>query len=507
MAYRRSGLLLVALSVALVAACAPDPQDVRTARRPIHFNDVTAVAGLPTEAVRSFGALSTDHDGDGDLDLFINRHADIASLYVMQEGSFVPTISTFMKQEGYLDPDERVDRHGCAWGEANGDRVLDLFCTQGAKEGTSTGPNQLFLGGDGRFTEVAQAFGVDDVYGRGRNVNWLDYDRDGDLDLFVLNAPREGYPSVFFRNDGGTFQPVDVGIDPSISGWPTSSWADWDGDLDPDLLVLDGDSGAIAYRNHRGRFTRGSFASVPRIRWISATWADVDGDSRVDLHLVSKTRSLVLRNSKDGFVPIHDMRLRVGRMSVWLDVENDGDMDAFIVQGAHGSSPRGGKTNVSDVWLMNDGGELRAVDQPSLRGPIGGNGDAAVSGDFDQDGRTDLYVTNGHNPWAWQGKGRLYRNTSQAWNSVALTLGGDRWNPRAFGARVKVDNGAFSYWRHITDGVSSRAQSASDLVLGIGDAARAKITVVWPDGTRGCWTARAGGGLVARMGAAKCVVP
>jgi hypothetical protein len=194
-------------------------------------------------------------------------------------------------------------------------------------------------------------------------------------------------------------------------------------------------------------------------------------------------------------------------MSVWFDVENDGDLDGFIVQGAHGSSPRRGKTNVRDVMLVNDDGDLRRVDQLSLRGPVTGNGDAAVTGDFDQDGRADLYVTNGHNPWAWQGMGRLYRNTSDAWNSVALSLVGDRWNPRAFGARIKVDNGAFSYWRHVTDGVSSRAQSASGLILGIGDARRVEITVEWPNGSRGCWTARAGSGLVARMGVAACSVP
>ena len=106
----------------------------------------------------------------------------------------------------------------------------------------------------------------------------FDLDLDSDLDLFVLNAPRPGYPSVVFRNDRGTFRQMDPGIRASTSGWPTSSWADWDGDLDPDLLVLDGDGGAIAYRNDRGEFTRGSLGAVPRLRWISATWPDVDGD-------------------------------------------------------------------------------------------------------------------------------------------------------------------------------------------------------------------------------------
>jgi hypothetical protein len=507
MAHRRSRILLTVVCVALIAACAPRPEDGRSTRRSIYFEDATAVLGLPTEPTRSFGALSADHDDDGDLDLFVNRHADIASLYATQEGRFVQTVSTFMRQEGYLDLDGRVDRHGCAWGEANGDRLLDLYCTQGAKQGTSTGPNQLFLGGDGRFVESAQLLGVADLYGRGRTVNWLDHDLDHDLDLFVLNAVRDGYPSSFFRNDKGAFEQVDLGIRPSTSGWPTSTWADWDGDVDPDLLVLDGDAGAIAYRNHRGRYRRVAFTSVPHAHWISATWTDVDADARIDLHLISKTRSLVLRNSKAGFVPIHDMRLRVGRMSAWLDIENDGDLDAFIVQGAHGSGPRRGRTNVPDVLLLNDAGDLRRVDQPSLRGPAAGNGDAAVTGDFDQDGRVDLFVANGHNPWAWEGEGRLYRNASDAWNSIALTLVGDRWNPRAFGARIRVDNGAFSYWRHVTDGVSSRAQSASDLILGIGDARRAEIVVEWPDGSRGCWTVPAGGGLVARMGTSTCGVP
>jgi hypothetical protein len=343
---------------------------------------------------------------------------------------------------------------------------------------------------------------VDDPLGRGRTVNWLDFDSDGDLDVFVGNEFRRGHPNLTFRNDRGTFTEVRVGIRAELATM-ASVWADPDRDGDPDLLVLThGPEGAVFYRNLGGRFEQQNLQGVSGRRWTSAAWGDFDGDGWPDLHLVSRWRAVLLRNDAGRLVPHHSMKLKAGRMSAWFDADNDGDLDLFLIQGRP-RKEEWGRTNGPDILLLQEGGTFRVHHGANLGGPLKGSADSAVVADFDRDGREDLLVTNGYLE-SW-GRVQLFRNHTRAGNSIGLTLIGTRWNPLGMGATVTVRTDRMRYRRQITDGANFKAQAdVGHLVLGIGPALSADIQVAWPDGRKDCVAGLAGVPLRLEIGTRPC---
>ena len=454
-------------------------------RRGYSFVDITSQAGL-IDATRTWGSSWNDYNEDGKPDLWIGRHWRQPRLYASTPGQRFP-------ENGSKDfRMAEIDRHACVWGEANGDGRADLYCVRGADKGKGAGANQLFLqGSSGVFSNRAEGRGVSNPHGRGRTANWLDYDSDEDLDLFVGNLTRSGYPNAMFRNDGDVFTQVEVGLSHELST-VSSSWADWDVDGDPDLLVLQ-HSGrpAVAYENVDGRFKTVDLPKVSGRHWSSAAWDDFDGDGLPDLHLVSPSLSEVVRNTGRGFEVVDSMRLMQGRMSVWLDVDNDTDLDSFVVQGAEGRRPAPGLINHPDFLLVNTEKGFRKLQSRSLAGPADGNGDAVSASDHDRDGLVDLFITNGL--FYWTGPNVLLQNRSKAGNWVGLDLDGDNKNPMGFGATVTARIGDAKIQRQITDAANYRSQNeAGYLHLGLGDSTTVQIHIRWSDGTTDCTTAAAG---------------
>lgn len=473
------------ISCLTLALCLfPPSVRARTADR-YRFKNVTQHVGLPTQPTPSWGSSWGDFDGDVDLDLFENRHGLSARLWVNQGGTFskFPQNSVFNSVP--------MDRHGCAWGEADGDGRADLYCTQGANKGQGRESNQLFIQSpSGDFVNRARAFGVTNPLGRGRMVNWIDFDTDGDLDIFVGNERRTNHGNVMFRNFQSEFRKARVGLGqelPTVS----SSWADWDRDGDPDLLVLFhpvNHKPPRAYENVRGRFKRIRLKRVMQRPWRSAAWGDFNADGWPDLHLVNDRNSLVLRNVRGTFRVADRTRIRDGRTSAWMDVENDGDLDLFVVQG----SRRRDSINRADFLINRRGGEFGKIRHWSFRGPRSGNGDSVSVADYDADGRQDVFVTNGGTSSFGEedqlpGPSILLRNQSRAGNWIALDIEGSVRNPWGLGAEITVSTPARRYRAQITDGVNFRMQNDVSLKhFGIGARDRARIRVRWPGGSVDC---------------------
>lgn len=461
----------------------------------IRFADHTRKSGLIDEITASWGSIWADFNRDGAPDLLINRHLGKPASYNNRGGAYELFDNPFYPY--------RVDRHGCAWGEANGDGRPDLYCTQGAELGEGEGPNQLFLQRRSGFSDVADVEGVEDRLARGRSINWLDYDGDGDLDLFVGNALRTGSPNQLFENTGETFQEVDAGLSEELDT-RTSSWSDWDGDGDPDLLVLQAGP-VVAYENVGGAFVKVEFPGITDTTWRSAAWGDFDGDKLVDVHLVRRRESAVFRNIGSGFVLHSSFEHDVARSSVWLDVDNDIDLDLFVVQGARGL-PEEGKPNRPDFLLVQNEQVFVRTDDRSFRGPRSGNGDAVSAADHDADGRVDLFVTNGHNPRGWEGRSQLLENRTTGGNGVGVDLEGDDLNPFGFGARIRLRASSGIQWRTVTDAVENRNQSdPGSAHFGIGEALRARIRVFWPDGMVDCALLRVGREVTVAKGTRPCI--
>lgn len=461
------------------------------------FDNETTQAVQSTS--RTWGSAWNDFDDDGDPDLFVGRHWALPQFLVNSNDDF-------HRYGGNVDWEpgpKQTDRHACAWGEANKDGRPDFYCLQGADKGKGTGPNRLYIQVHGGFVERAHKFDVTNPLGRGRTVDWLDFDGDGDLDLFVGNTARASHPNVMFRNRGGRFVKASVGVGQDLAT-VGSSWADWDRDGDPDLLVEQHHPGVtFAYENVHGHFRTVGLQGITGKTWLSGTWGDYNGDGWPDLVMVGNNRAVIFRNRHGHFQNVRRFHVVHGRMAAWLDVENDGDLDLFLVQGAKGNKPQEGAENRPDLLIVRrDRGWIR-FSRHSFEGPIDGNGDAVSVADYDRDGRVDVFVTNGY--FHYRGPNELLRNTSRSRHWAGLQLQGNDRNPLGYGATVRVKAGHMIYKREVTDEFSFRAQSEVGYVpLGLGRHRRARVRIVWANGRSDCRSIAEGSITSIQQGRSRC---
>ena len=489
--------IVVTASVALERGASTDGDaDAARAGR-YHFTDVTKAAGV-ADAGRTWGSSWIDFEDDGDPDLFLGRHWREPELFLNDDGEFdaIPT-PDFLQGT-------HMDRHQCTWGEANHDGLPDLLCTQGADNGQGEGPNQLLLNtGDG-FRDRARQFRLQYAKARGRTVNWVDYDDDGDLDAFLGTTERRGFPMELFKRGRENFKKARVGLSHELSVL-SSTWADWDRDGDFDLLVTQHyPYVTVAYENFGGHAFRP--VNLPRItgmKWASASWGDFDADGWIDLQLAGRKRLRIYRNREGKLHPVYKTKLKQGRAGTWFDVDNDGDLDSFVVQGARGNRPTERSVNWRDFLVIRKKGGFTRVEDGSFRGPTEGNGEQAIVSDYDRDGRLDLFVTNGLH--YYRGPTALLRNTSRAGNWGGVDLTGPRKNPMGYGAMVKWTIGNHVYKRLLTDEVVFKGQSEVGYVhLGYGEAETADVKVKWPDGVVDCTTLPTGTVLSIEKGSLGC---
>jgi hypothetical protein len=311
---RAAALAGVAL---LLAAAAPVPEP---AFAPVQ-RDLLAMPG-------SLSNAWADFDNDGDLDEFVGFRGRPNRLYRQDHGRFEDVAAG----AGLADT---VETRVAAWGDYDGDGHLDLYV--GFAGGV---PNKLYRNdGDGRhFTDVAPALGLR-LVGVSRQAAWIDYDNDGDLDLFVAFRDQ---PNRLFRNDNGRF--TDVTVESGI-GDPRKTvgavWFDVDGDGDLDLFVANqnGDANGL-FRNDGGRFVdvaREWGVEAPRASeefgGVGAAVADFDGDGFLDLFVANYGPSALYRNEGGKRFVDKETGLFFAQHATtpsWGDYDNDGRPDLYV---------------------------------------------------------------------------------------------------------------------------------------------------------------------------------
>ena len=327
-----------------------------------------------------------DYDNDGDLDLVVLFNNAPVRLYRNQPGGFEDVAP------GSGLPTDGGNARSVAWGDVDRDGDLDLYIGYSGREGPA---NRLYLnepGEDPTFVEAGEAYGVA-LRGLTRQVSFVDYDADGDLDLYV--ALRASVNRLF-RNDGEYF--TDVTFETGIAEprrTVGACWFDFDADGDLDLFTANqnGDRDGL-FRNDNGRFSDVAIEldiDQPR-RPIAdggvgcaVTDFDVDGD--LDLYVAEYGDDSLFRNNGDGTftdvaadmgVAVHDHIVT----GVWGDVQHDGLPDLYTVGYVNG------KPGTPDYLFINEG--TRFSNQ--LPDVIAANDtDHGVQwADFDQDGDLDL---------------------------------------------------------------------------------------------------------------------
>ncbi|MDH4071341.1 MAG: T9SS type A sorting domain-containing protein, partial [Ignavibacteria bacterium] len=301
-----------------------------------------------------------DHDGDGDLDLVVGTDGETV-IYENEDGTLVLTDTPL---PGYWEDNDQADfdLRSITWADYDNDGDLDLLLPSVFDETTFSYSTVLMRndGPDGAggvtFTET------DSVFAPTRHAQsaWADYDGDQDLDLLLVNiAPLtdEGFIRRYTNEGSGVFTAEDILGYLSVEHGEVQ-WGDYDGDGDLDVLVAgnvrETDStytwmALRVYRNDEEIYTRIDVIDcIPCEGWFdltAATWADYDSDGDIDILLAGtynsgsqiEGRARVYTNDGTGLFTVSDSELPAPRASgtrggtfSWFDIDGDGDLDYFI---------------------------------------------------------------------------------------------------------------------------------------------------------------------------------
>ena len=409
-----------------------------------------------------------DVDLDGDLDLAVIGY------YVIYNVSADDRLMLFLNQgpdaEGrWLFTDVQVPLGALSsgasdlvWGDYDGDGDDDL--TVG-----SEGATVIYRNDAGVLTalpNVLPPYAEDSTYNGAydlRSLSWVDFDNDGDLDLFipsVWNPELTLYSSAMLRNDGAdgsggwTFTDAVTGIDPAVHAH--STWADEDGDGDLDLLLANIDAYTETaylrlFRNQNGTFVGSAMLDVNELVGL-ADWADADGDGDLDVLVVGnllepdQTYNTVLRVYRNDGASGHTAITLVDAPNVdwldlhaatWADYDSDGDVDILVTGNFIGNTEIEGHSKV----FVNEGGTWSVLPL-ELPAPISsiGQGGAFTWLDLDGDGDLDYlvsgayYVPNGNG--LVESKIVLFSNQATTPNQPPSAPTGLATTPLAGGVRL-----------------------------------------------------------------------
>lgn len=469
------------------------------------------------------GVAIFDFDGDGFNDIFIANGP--------------PSRSQLYKNDGtghFTEVGQQAGLTRTGWaqaacvGDIDNDGHPDLFVTY-------YGHNALYRNlGKGKFEDVTSRAGLPVTGTRwGSGCAFIDYDRDGFVDIFVANyvdfdpgashkscdwkgmmvwCGPHGLPTArnaLYRNNGdGTF--TDVSQKAGILA-PRGCYglgavtADFDNDGWPDIYVACDQTPSLLYRNqHDGTFEeRGDAAGVAYNAdgqlqaGMGIAIADYDGNGFLDIAKTnfSGDRPSLYKN-EDGkfFEDVSEMaglgrNLLLGWGIAFLDADEDGWPDLVMVNGhvypEIDRSPLG-ETYRQKALLYRNLGNGRFADITDSAGP----GFAPkrpsrglATGDLDGDGRPEVVIVNLND------RPTLLKNTGPRQNAIAINLTGTKSNRSAIGARCELSAGGRKQVASVVSGGSYFSQNEFALYFGLGKSEKVdRIEVRWPTGETQTWT-------------------
>ena len=512
------------------------------AQSPLAFRlvDVTASAGLRfrhtsgayggkllPETMGS-GCAFLDYDADGWPDILLVNgrdwpgHVRQRSTLHLYRNNRNGTFTDVTRAAGL---DVEIYGMGVAVGDYDNDGFPDVLVT-------AVGQNRLFHNtGKGTFVDVTRSSGLGGREAFSTSAMWVDFDRDGLLDLFVCNYVRwsaehdvfcsldgkqksyctpeayRGETSWLFRNRGnGTFEDVTAtcGIFNSSAKSLGVAIVDDDQDGWPDIFVANDTQPNKLYRNLRnGRFrdvaleTGVALSADGKARaGMGVDSGDFDNSGRMGLAVTNFDNEMIglYRPQASGAYADIATRSGVGAASLnrlgfgclFADLDLDGALDLVVANGHIDETVRNIRGNVgyaqAPLLFLNQGnGSFRDV-APQAGSPFATPrvGRGLACGDFDRDGDVDLLMTTNNGPAV------LFRNDQAGGRrSVRFRLRGTESNRDAIGATVRVFHGGTGQTRMVKSGSSYLSQSELPVTFGVGTRdVIDRVTIAWPNGRK-----------------------
>src|SRR5277367_6167605 len=425
----------------------------------------------------STGACFLDYDGDGKPDLYLVSAVNDRNSRLLRnlgDGRFNTVVGAGSGLE------IKGVGLGCAAGDYDNDGKTDLAVC------FSDGVRLFHNDGGGKFSDVTAAAGIRRVPGC-VGLTFVDYDHDGDLDLYVTNAPSEGSapPSTNFlwRNNGNsTFTDVStetaLGVAATGGGVVTT---DFNNDRAIDFVIAGGANGASVYLNPReGKFSALDAIDFKKQNLPPATGVvalDFDKDGWMDLAFTHEgSPGISLWRNVDGKhlqrMPLPDFGWKRGWGLAALDYDNDGWIDLVAV----GETENGGEIrmlrNLGAKGFVDVSRDLQ-LDTVKLKQPR-----AVVVADVTGTGGADLLVTQLDGPPLLL---RNHRGNKNNWMQIDLKALND--NKSAIGTKVEMYAGALYQKWEVAGASGYLGQSAAPILAGLGSEKKAEVVrLLWPTG-------------------------
>ncbi len=478
------------------------------------FGDFTEVTPLDplfvTPQDEDFWVATTapaDYDGDGDLDIAV------LGFYVVYNTSVEERL-VLLRNDGPAAPDEwefayidvplgtlSAGASDLAWGDVDGDGDQDLAV------GTD-GQTVIYRNDAGTLIAsdtVLPAYWEDNFQADFdlRSITWADFDNDGDLDLLlpsVWDDTTFEYRTALMRNDGsnGTggwnFTEVPAGFAPT--GHAQSAWADFDGDLDLDLLLIHlaplTDDGFIRrYRNDGGGvFVGEDILGALTIEHGEGQWGDYDDDGDLDILVAGHIKELdgsyntvlrIYRNDAETYVPIEVLPCPICdgwwdlTAATWADYDSDGDVDILVAGNYNSGSQIEGRAKIydnQDGVFTDSGNQLPA---PRASGSRGGSFtwlDVDGEGDLDYFIAGQYFVPGGNG--LVEAQMHVYRNDAAGQNDAPTA-------PSFLNADVdEITNNVVLWWNAASDDLTPAQALTYDLRL-FRDGAPTTVPIILPE--------------------------
>jgi enediyne biosynthesis protein E4 len=497
-----------------------------TAQAGIHFVHNNAAFGkkwLPETLGAGCAFIDYDNDGYPDI-LLVNGedwpgHGKTPSTLKLYHNNHDGTFTDVTRKAGLA---VSMFGMGVAVGDYDNDGYDDLFIT-------ALGQSHLFHNNrNGTFTDVTKAAGLWGPNELSTSAAWVDYDRDGKLDLVVANYVQwsqqtdiyctldgahksyctpESYKGVSARVwhnlGGGKFEDATqkTGLSDPTSKSLGIAILDYNGDGWPDILLANDTQPNKLYLNKQnGTFEEKAVAAgiafsedgVARAG-MGVDTGDYDRSGRPSLIITNFANQMIslYHNEGNGLFVDEAPRSEVGRNTLvtlgfgcfFFDYDNDGWPDIFVSDGHIENEIERVQKRVSYAeppHLFRNLGAGKFQEVTSQMGAAFANpkvGRGAAYADIDNDGALDVLVTtNGGRPW-------LFHNEGQTNHSLRIKLVGTKSNRDGIGAVVRVTSNGAKQWQMLRSGSSYLSASELVLTFGLGSSAKADaVEIQWPGG-------------------------